>query len=532
MNDLLTAAEVATMLRSRSQSDGLAVQSLFKHQAQFVESTKDEAWCFGANRSGKTEALATVGATFGRFGVLDPALAYSPSFQFKQPVRIWAVSLTYDMSRNILQAKMFDNGARIDPRPALIPSDEIENWNITNQTLRLKNGSIIIFKSCDGGRDSFQGADVDLVLFDEVPDKDVYNEVMLRIGGGRRLMIRGAATILPPAGVPGGVSWMYLAKALPWLKLGASNDERNAKSERLDIFTAGIRDNPTILAHEIERLCTVFAPDSPEYMIRVEGMLLPSIGGSLCYVPFNHGYHVVETLMQSTGEGMVKPVVHPFLPLCLNVDFNPENGVWTIGQRIGKVFRVLDEITMERSDIAAMTYEFRTRYPGHQAELWIYGDATGRRREGQTSLSSFHLISQYLQGYPCPIRFRLPDINPPQKDRVNAVNAHLRPPTGERLVEFSPLCVETIKDAEGTKWDNRMKIDKKHGRRSDGMDTVGYWIHYEAPVHTAFAPAPTVRSIRRPEYMRPEGTGPFPSTGRTNRIVRIGNRYYTRRFHA
>jgi phage terminase large subunit-like protein len=518
MTDLRTAAELADLLVSRRSKDGLAAIELFTHQARFVESEKDEAWLFGANRSGKSEALAVVIASMLRFGTLDPARAYRPAEALApfKPVRVWVVSLTGDMSRNIIQPKLFNNGARIDPRPPLIPDDEIASWNITTQTLALKNGSLCIFKSVEQGRDAFQGADIDLIAFDEVPDEWVYRECSIRIGGQRRLLLRGAATILPPAGVPGGVSWMYMAKAKPWLALGGSTEDRNARSARLDIFTAGIRANKSILDEEIERLAATFQPGSPEYLIRVEGMLMPSIGGALCYPHFNESYHVVEN-----------PVV-PYLPLCLAVDFNPENGVWIVGQRVNGVFRILDEITMERSDIASMTYEFRSRFPSHQAELWIYGDATGRRKEGQTGMSSFHLIQQYLVGYPVPVRYKLPDLNPGIRDRVDAVNLQMNPPDGRRLFEVAPRCENVRKDCEGTKWNALGKIDKRNGRRSDGMDCAGYWITYEVPVQRHGLPTATVRSVRSPAYLK---SGAFPHSGVSNRPVKIGSRWYGRRIH-
>jgi phage terminase large subunit-like protein len=516
--DLRHAAELADMLSTRRAKDGLAAVELFDHQASFVESEKDEAWLFGANRSGKSEALAVVVASMLRFGRLDPAQAFSTTDTLAafRPVRVWIVSLTGDMSRNIIQPKLFNNGARIDPRPPLIPDDEIASWNITTQTLTLKNGSIGIFKSVEQGRDAFQGGDVEMVAYDEVPDEWVYREGAIRIGGGRKLYIRGAATILPPAGVPGGVSWMYMAKAKPWLALGATTAERNQRSRHLDIFTAGIRANKSILEEEVDKLSSTFKPGSPEYLIRVEGMLMPSIGGALCYPHFNDSYHVVEN-----------PIV-PYLPLCLCVDFNPENGVWIVGQRVNGVFKIIDEITMERSDIASMTYEFRGRFPSHQAELWIYGDATGRRKEGQTGMSSFHLIQQYMIGYPVPIRFKLPDLNPGVRDRVDAVNLQMNPPDGRRCFEVAARCENVRKDCEGTKWNALGKIDKRNGRRSDGMDSAGYWIAFECPVVRHGMTTAIVRSVKSPAYLK---SGAFPHAGVSNRPVRIGNRWYGRRVH-
>jgi len=117
-------------------------------------------------------------------------------------------------------------------------------------------------------------------------------------------------------------------------------------------------------------------------------------------------------------------------------------------------------------------------------------------------------------------------VNPPQKDRVDAVNLQMKPPSGQRLIEIAPHCVETIKDAEGSKWNIRLQIDKRHGRRSDGMDTVGYWIVYEEPVRTALREPSRLRSVKSPAYLK---SGAFPSTPRGGRPVRIGNHWYGQR---
>jgi hypothetical protein len=518
--DLRIAAEAADTLARRREGDGLLQLALFKHQAAFIASDKPEAWLFGANRTGKTEGLSYCLSAFARFGLTDPRPAYvgGGAFIFDRAVRVWAISLTFDMSRNILQPKMFDNGMGINRGAFLIPTSEIAGWNITTQTLRLKNGSIVLYKSCEGGRDTFQGADLDIAGFDEVPPQEVYRETTMRVGGGRRLLIRGAATILPPAGTPGGVSWMYTEKVRPWLASG-----RNKKNKHLDIFTAGIRDNPTIDPAEIARMEATMPPGTPEHRIRIMGELLPSIGGSLCYPEFLADYHC-NAALAPVADGVPRPQIIPYLPLALCCDFNTENGVWTVGQKVGRIFRVVDEITMERSDVPNMSYEFRARYPHHAAELWIYGDTTGRKAENQTGESNYHLIASYLAGYPAPIRYILPSVNPPVKDRVAAVNLILRPPTGERRFEIAPHCTETIRDLEASKWTTNGKIDKRNGRRSDGADTVGYWISTVEPT-SGYAGSRQIKSVRSPVYSPSSSSSrAFPAafrgyTGRPGRFI-------------
>jgi len=518
--DLRSVAEAADLLAARHVRDGLYAlvsgdPGPFPHQVRLWESVKSEAWLFGANRSGKTEGLMARRAARLRFGNPDPRGAYGNGIAiFDRAIKSWVVSLKHEMSRNVVQPKLFNNGAAVDGgRPFMVPESEILSWNQTHQTLRLKNGSINVFKSCDQGPAAFQGADVDDIDFDEVPDEDVYKESTIRVGGGRRLMIRGAATILPPPGEPGGITWMYPAKVKPWLDSGKD-------SPHLDIFTASIYDNPTILPEEITRLESLFPPGSPEHMIRLRGALLPSIGGSLVYSgSFKREFHLNPAIAPVDEDGFRHPNAHPYLPLVLAVDFNAVNGVWLVGQKVNKIFRVLDEIALERSDISSMAYEFRSRFPAHGAELWIYGDATGRRRDGQTGEASFYLIQEYLQNYPCPIRFLIPECNPPVKDRVAAVNRALRPGDGTRMVDIAAHCERLAADLESTKWKANGSIDKSDPRhQSNAADALGYWIVGDSPVPRFRSADYRLRSIRAPGTLAMQSRGQsgqvFPSRGR------------------
>jgi len=494
---LREAAEAAEILMGRIDSDPIRNSDDFGSQADFQESDKAECWFFGANRSGKTHSLAKKIACLARFGHHKPsdALSLPPG----PPASIIVVSVTNDNSRNVVQPKLFNNGLGVSETP-FIPDSEIENWNITNQILFLKNGSKIIFKSCQEGATKFAGYHADMIAFDEPPDEDVYKECTFRVGGGRRLLIRGAATVLPPPGEPGGVSWMYRRKIAPWMQNG-----RNAKSKNLDIYSMSIYENPLIPDEELRRLESMYQPGSPEYLIRMKGVLLASIGGAPVYTNFMREYHMNPDL---GPEHIV-----PNLPLCLCCDFNQENGVWLVGQKHGQIFKVYDEITLERSDIASMVYEFRSRYPQHQAEIFVYGDATGRRRSDQTGESNYFMIAEYMSGYPCPIRYFVPAANPPVGDRIAAVNRLMRPADGHKRFEMSYRCEQTAADFEGTKYKQNGNIDKDGGRRSDGADAFGYWAVADSPVMRPVTGAGrSIRSIRSPGGFRPQSGKPFPAT--------------------
>ena len=525
MSDLRNAIEAAEILENRRENDGLLLKTWFPNQLAAFSSTKAECWAFGGNRSGKTEWLMGLAATFGRFGVMDPrqvAFGTIPDFT---PKRIWIISLDRDMARNIVQPKLFHNGATLSGQAVMIPDDEIADWNITNQTLQLKCGSIYIFKTAESGPLAFQGADIDLALFDEVPPTDVYPETTLRVGAGRRLWIRGAATILPPPGQPGGIRWIYTDKVKGWNEAG-----RNEHTPHLDIFTLRFIDNPHILDEEKQRVIAMYPPGSAEFRIRVLGELLPTIGGSPVYGSYDRRYHENYALAPVV-DGIRRYKIEPNLPLCLSLDFNPIDGVWVVGQYVNRCFRVIDEITMERSDIAPMTAEFRSRFPTHTAELWIYGDTTGRRVETNTGESNFHTFQSYMQGYPVPIRYNLPSINPPVPDRVAAVNLVLRPADGTKRFEHAKHCENLIADLEGSKWKESGKIDKEgaKGRRSDAADALGYWIHVVEPAALrGVVASPGIKSIRSPGYSTRPSPGKFPASFRGSKTRVSGGFAYVR----
>ncbi len=117
---------------------------------------------FGGNRGGKTEEAAEYGLTKG--------LA-------KPKQRIWLCSETFSDSVNIMQRKVWE----------LVPKNQIEYGHyddingFTNRKLKLKNKTLIIFKSYDQGVQSFAQDDVDLIINDEEPPYDIYKEQRMRL---------------------------------------------------------------------------------------------------------------------------------------------------------------------------------------------------------------------------------------------------------------------------------------------------------------------------------------------------------------
>jgi phage terminase large subunit-like protein len=428
-----------------------------------------------ANRSGKSDAGSFAGATLARFGVEPTRAAYSEGGRVEVRDRAtsgWVISLDFPSSRDIVQPKYFDNGFVPGgaSHPPFIPAREIarDGWRVSDQVLKLKNGSLIGFRSCESGRGKFQGAGKDWIHVDEEPPKDIYEESTIRVEAGRRLRTFATCTILPPEGEVGGVSWIFSDIIQPW---------QSGELPGVGVFGASIYDNPHLDPAEIDRLESMYPEGSVQRRIRLGGEWLPGLSGARAYVGFDRRLHVREV-----------PPILPRVPLAWWWDFNVSPMVSGIGQKISRLFRVHRELVLDEGNVLEMVDWFRQLVPAHRAEVWIYGDATGRGRDAGTGKSDYQLILNAMRSYPAPVRLKVPEVNPHVADRINAVNAVCRDETGEVCLEVDPSCKELIADFEQVLRDVRGKIKKTSNssdpyfRRTHISDACGYWLAYESPV--------------------------------------------------
>lgn len=147
-------------------------------QIAFHKCKKRNRWVFGGNRTGKTEcgAAETVWMLRGNH----------PYRENRKDVAGWAVSLSRGVQREVAQAKILDylrpdwienivmeSGKASSPRNGIIDSIAVRNV--------FGGISTLCFKSCEMGREKFQGASLDFVWFDEEPPEDIYEECAMRI---------------------------------------------------------------------------------------------------------------------------------------------------------------------------------------------------------------------------------------------------------------------------------------------------------------------------------------------------------------
>ena len=443
-----------------------------------VDFEVEETHCYYAagalhHNSGKSQVGASIVAQALRFGWPDSeTVHYSPDMTITdRSVSVWASSLDWPSSRDIVQPKLFDNGYGVKGRgnEPFIPQREIQQWVPSQQILKLKNGSILGFKSNDSGREKYQGTGKDLIWFDEEHDKDVYEEATIRVEAGRTLSVIVTCTLLPPEGVPGGVTWTYDDIVRPW---------QAGKLKDVLLITAGIYDNPFIGPDEVRFLESIYPPGSLQRRIRLDGELLPGTGGARAFTSFERSLHVHDQAS----------FWNPRRPLVWCWDFNIDPLITLIGQRDGNVFRVFDEFVTENSDLAEMCDYVYDTYGSHRGEWWVYGDQTGQHRSAQTAETNYTLIINHMRSKGVGIRLKLPHQNPMVRDRINAVNRQLKDEYGEVNVEIDPKCEELILDLEQVQLDKRGGLRKVANRsdpyfkRTHSSDAWSYWLAYEAPV--------------------------------------------------
>ena len=152
-------------------------KKIHKKQIAFHKCKKRNRWVFGGNRTGKTEC--------GAVEAIYIARGIHPYRQNKKDVFGWVVSLSQQVQRDVAQRKILQY---LPPEwivditmlsgkkgSSLGTIDQIQIRNIFGGI------STIGFKSCDQGREKFQGASLDFVWFDEEPPEDIYFECRMRI---------------------------------------------------------------------------------------------------------------------------------------------------------------------------------------------------------------------------------------------------------------------------------------------------------------------------------------------------------------
>ena len=257
----------------RKESDNLAKYNsgevVHEKQMLFHKCQKKNRWVFGGNRSGKTECGAVETVLLARG--IHPYRGNKPN------ISGWVVSLSKQVQRDVAQAKVL-HYLRPDYIEKIVMAsgraDSASSGIIDFILVRNVFGGLskIGFKSCDQGREKFQGSSLDFVWFDEEPPYDIYQECRMRILD-RCGIIFGTMTPLK------GLTWVYNK-----IYLNENSDD--------EVWYTQMEwaDNPYLNKAEIEALASTLSEE--ELDSRRYGKFIDS--GGMVYGEFDENVHVID----------------------------------------------------------------------------------------------------------------------------------------------------------------------------------------------------------------------------------------------
>jgi len=340
-------------------------------------------------------------------------------------------------------------------------------------TIDFANGAQIVVTGLDAPM-RIEGSPIDLVMVDESADvkEEAFTE-HIRPG----LSERGGQAWL--VGTPDGRNWFWQAAQ---------------KAERDDsgLWAFFTWTSATILPpEEIEIAKSELDPRT--FCQEYEASFLDSRGR--VYYGFRRELHAAERLTYD-----------PTLPLVLCYDWNVAPGTCAIVQEqqykgsnpavdvTKSVTCVIDEIWISQdSNTQRVCREIIERYGNHLGDVVCYGDATGGARgTAKVGGSDWDIVETMLRpvfGQPRTrpgrgdFEIRVPNANPREKVRINAMNSRLQSADGKIHLLVDPRCVHTIQDFEGVTYrQGTSEIDKKSSPMLTHLtDALGYYVNYEFP---------------------------------------------------
>lgn len=347
---------------------------------------------------------------------------------------------------------------------------DVEDIFPSKKIVTFRNGSLIRWAGSDN-KGAREGTGPQLVIIDEcglTPDLmeylDTTIEPMLMDSGGRIIAI----------GVPKGGGTEY-------------NDleDRAHASADWACYSGSSVENPYLPLDKVQSTI-----DGIDRHIAQQEVFAEWVSRSLGCWDYDEKVHLDESLEYD-----------PSLPLDIFFDFNIRHYSVGFGQRppTGE-FNVLDYIQTEQEtrtlEVVQQIMSGRWGPKHHRGRVRVFGDATGGR--GSTSskagYSDWAIIEEgFRAGYKEGGHvWRYRDVghhreasNPDVIDRMNSVNAALRPGGGQVLVRIHPRCHPLRKDLQRQKWDPEQRVpDKKQEKRGIGhaADGFGYWVYTERPI--------------------------------------------------
>jgi phage terminase large subunit len=310
----------------------------------------------------------------------------------------------------------------------------------TDMSIKHVSGNEMIFAGVDDPEKLKSIAGVSSVWVEEATELDEadFNQLELRVRGETESYKQFVITFNP-------ISEEH------WLKA------RFFDREDIDVLSlkTTYRDNAFLDAAYVHHLEERVAHDEGLYRVYVLGEWgRPRTGGEF-YRNFSGVRHITDC------------VYNPNLPLHLAFDFNVRPySACIVCQLDGKDFRIVDEICLPhpKNRTADVCAELRNRFANHVSGVYIYGDASGHRRDtrSEEGHNDYSIIKQGLAAYKPAMR--VPTSNPSVAMRGNFINSILAGNYDGITFEVNRKCRRMVDDlnylrenADGTKMKEKGK---------------------------------------------------------------------------
>jgi hypothetical protein len=207
----------------------------------------------------------------------------------------------------------------------------------------------------------------------------------------------------------------------------------------------------------------------------LEGAFINTVVGRT-YKYFDRPTHALQ------GEDSALLDYDPLLDLHIGFDFNYSPAVCVLSQRRGDEIHFFKEFYICDSD----THELATDLcdwiaaADHQAEIHLYGDASGHARTAVSRITNWDLVFDAFRSIGFTVEVgnlhrHIPKANPPVLSRVNSCNCLFR---NNRVYVDLAGCPELVKDWEMVAFDkDKVAIDKSDSMRTHPSDAAGYLMH-------------------------------------------------------
>ena len=435
-------AAIEKELKKRRADDRLGTynKGAKKHKKQiaFHKCKKRNRWVFGGNRSGKTECGAVECVWILR--------GIHPYRKNRKNTFGWAVSLSQQVQRDVAQAKILNylpkswieditmlSGRRDSPAGGVI--DQIKIKNVFGGI------STLGFKSCDQGREKFQGSSLDFVWFDEEPPRDIYEECLMRVMD-RKGDIFGTMTPLK------GKTFIY-----DEIYLNAKNNP--------EIWYEFINweDNPFLDKKEIKLLERSL--DKSVLDARKFGRF--SAGAGLVYPEFDEAVHVIEPF-SVPGEWQDTVSIDPGLN-------NPLSAHWYCVDWDGNIYVVAEHFASGKDiDFHARAIKEISRKLNWKTDCKGRVSALIDSAANQRTLASVKSVSELF--YERGINVNS-NVNKDIFAGISRVKSFLKQSNGEANLYIFSNCVNMIREFKGYFW---AAGDAPVKRDDHCMDELRYYV--------------------------------------------------------